>query len=303
MRCILRALNKSISALFLALFLFAPFLVMAGQPVNPQSGAELINIPTLTQRVTDLTGTLSNEQINVLDSTLKQFELNKGSQIAVLMINTTYPEDISQYSIRVVEKWKLGRSKVDDGVLLLIAKNDRRLRIEVGYGLEGALTDAASKRIISELIAPNFKKGLYFEGIKSGLDAIIALINQEKLPESSDKNQHSEAQFPQLDPSGILIIVFIGALFFGNVFRRILGAGFTAMVGGCLAAIFAWFLTQTIGISILAAFIGFIAALVSNVGGPVILGGSGPSSRDDYSNDRFSGGGGGFGGGGASGDW
>lgn len=141
-----------------------------------------VAVPELKQRVTDLTATLNAAQIQTLETKLADFEGKKGSQIGVLIVPTTQPETIEQYSIRVVEQWKLGRKGVDDGVLLLVAKNDRKLRIEVGRGLEGALNDATAKRIIAEIITPAFKQGDFAGGIAVGTDSIIKVVNGEVLP-------------------------------------------------------------------------------------------------------------------------
>jgi uncharacterized protein len=138
-----------------------------------------VPIPSLTARVTDETGTLTNEQRSDLEQTLKDFEARRGMQISVLIVPTTQPETIEQYSMRVVEQWKLGRQKVDDGALLIVAKNDRSLRIEVGYGLEGALNDATSGRIIREVIVPRFRQGDFYGGIAAGVDSIILVANGE----------------------------------------------------------------------------------------------------------------------------
>ena len=143
-----------------------------------------VPIPQLERRVTDLTATLSSDQLNALEQRLAAFEQQKGSQIAVLLVPTTQPEDIAQYSIRVVEQWKLGRKNVDDGVLLLLAKNDRATRIEVGYGLEGAITDAQSKRIIEDIMIPYFRQSDFAGGINAGVDSLIGLIQGEPLPEA-----------------------------------------------------------------------------------------------------------------------
>src|SRR5499427_1926265 len=141
-----------------------------------------VAIPPLAARVTDLTGTFSGSQIQTLESRLRDFERAKGSQIAVLLLPTTQPETIEQFSIRVAEAWKIGRARVDDGVILVVAKNDRKLRIEVGRGLEGAITDGLAKRIISEVITPRFKAGDFYGGIAAGCDALIKLIEGEALP-------------------------------------------------------------------------------------------------------------------------
>ncbi|MCC6932129.1 MAG: TPM domain-containing protein [Deltaproteobacteria bacterium] len=145
--------------------------------------AEQQYIPRLRARVTDNTGTLSGSEKSQLESVISKLEQSKGSQIAVLIVPTTQPEAIEQYSMRLAESWKLGRRGVDDGVILLVAKGDRKLRIEVGYGLEGALNDATCKRIIDELITPHFKQGKFFDGINSGVESIIKVINNEPLPE------------------------------------------------------------------------------------------------------------------------
>ncbi|MBN9117448.1 MAG: TPM domain-containing protein, partial [Pandoraea sp.] len=129
-----------------------------------------VGIPPLTARVTDLTGTLTREQTAALEQKLQAFEAAKGSQIGVLMVPTTQSEDIAQYSIRVVEQWKLGRKGTDDGVLLIVAKDDRRVRIEVGYGLEGVLTDAISNRIINEDIVPRFQQADFYGGVTAGVE-------------------------------------------------------------------------------------------------------------------------------------
>src|ERR1039457_3277652 len=142
------------------------------------AGAQ-VPVPPLTARVTDQTATLNAEQKAALEQTLQAFEARKGSQLAVLMIPPTAPETIEQYALRVAEQWKLGRKKVDDGAILLVAKNDRTLRIEVGYGLEGALNDATSKRIISEIITPRFKQGDFYGGIGAGVDQMIRAVDGE----------------------------------------------------------------------------------------------------------------------------
>src|SRR5512147_166739 len=141
-----------------------------------------VAVPPLKARITDLTGTLTQSQRDTLERELQAFESRKGSQIAVLIVPTTRPEAIEQYSLRVAETWKLGRKGVDDGVLLLVAKDDRKLRIEVGYGLEGALNDATAKRIVSEVISPDFKRGEFYAGIDAGVTAISKVIEGEPLP-------------------------------------------------------------------------------------------------------------------------
>src|SRR6478672_4212220 len=159
-----------------------------------------VAVPPLSGRVVDQTGTLSSGDIASLTETLKSLEARKGSQVAVLIVPTTEPETIEQYSIRVAEAWKIGRKKIDDGALLVIAKNDRHLRIEVGYGLEGALTDATTKRIIDEDITPKFKAGDFGGGISAGIDRIIRIVNGEKLPEPEPPHWQDTGLLNGIDP-------------------------------------------------------------------------------------------------------
>src|SRR5664279_1154835 len=156
---------------FLALLLCFSFAAAADVAVPPLSG-----------RVVDRTGTLSGGDIASLTQTLRDLETRKGSQIAVLIVPTTEPESIEQFSIRVADAWKIGRKKIDDGALLVVAKNDRHLRIEVGYGLEGVLTDLSSKRIIDGDITPKLKSGDFAGGISAGINRMIRLIDGEPLP-------------------------------------------------------------------------------------------------------------------------
>ena len=147
-----------------------------GQPLP------LVAVPPLVGRVVDQTGTLNSGDIASLNQTIRSFEARKGSQIAVLIVPTTDGEAIEQFSLRVAEAWKIGRKKIDDGAVLVIAKNDRHLRIEVGYGLEGALTDVTTKRIIDEEITPKFKSGDFAGGVSAGVNKMIRIIDGEKLP-------------------------------------------------------------------------------------------------------------------------
>src|SRR5207249_3589187 len=141
-----------------------------------------VAVPPLKAHVTDLTGTLSASQLRDLDSRLSDFERGKGSQIAVLMLPSTEPETIEEYSIRVADAWKIGRAPVDDGVILVVAKDDRKLRVEVGRGLEGAIPDAVAKRVVSDVIAPHFRSGDFYGGVAAGTDALMKLIEGEGLP-------------------------------------------------------------------------------------------------------------------------
>ncbi|MBI5918188.1 MAG: YgcG family protein [Nitrosomonadales bacterium] len=259
----------------------------------PCTATAEVAVPSLTARVTDLTGTLSAEQRGSLESRLQAYETQKGSQIAVLLLPTTQPETIEQYSIRVVEQWKLGRTKVDDGVLLLIAKDDRALRIEVGYGLEGVLPDAIAHRIIAEDITPLLKQGDFFGGINAGVTRIMAVVQGEALPapQASDDNARLENLFPAL---------LFGALLGGTILRRVLGRVPGALVNGGLIGIAA----LLFGISLIfAVFLSVMAFAFTLGGGHRGFGGYGSGGYGGYGGGSFGGGGGGFGGGGASGRW
>src|SRR3954471_20208359 len=159
-----------------------------------------VAVPPLTGRVVDKTGTLSSGDIATLDQTLKNFEARKGSQVAVLIVPTTQPETIEQYSLRVAEAWKIGRKKIDDGAILVVAKDDRKLRIEVGYGLEGALTDVTAKRIIDEVITPRFRSGDFAGGISDGVNRILRVIEGEPLPPPAQRKQSSPGLLSDIDP-------------------------------------------------------------------------------------------------------
>src|ERR1700712_5898607 len=180
-----------------------------------------VAVPPLSGRVVDQTGTLSGGDVASLDRTLKDFEARKGSQVAVLIVPTTEQETIEQFSIRVAEAWKIGRKKIDDGALLVVAKNDRHLRIEVGYGLEGALTDVTAKRIIDEEITPKFKSGDFAGGVSAGVNRMIRVIDGEKLPAPEPPHWQNTGLFDVSDMFNpfLLIPVFL----FGGVMRSMLG--------------------------------------------------------------------------------
>src|SRR5438874_338354 len=278
-------------------------------PSLPSGAQGLQPIPKLTARVTDLTGTLSAEQQSALEQKLAAFESARGSQLALLLVATTEPEPIEQYSIRVVDEWKLGRHKVDDGALLIIARNDHRVRIEVGYGLEGVLTDAMCNRIISETLRPAFRQGNYYAGIDAGLEQMMKLIEGEPLPPpehewQSGRRAHGSSPLPLM-----LFAVFVGSVLLRGVFGRTLGSAFTAVGTGLLV----WIAGYALLLALLAAAGAFLFTLLGG-----LARGSGWSSYPraggfggfggglgggGFGGGGFSGGGGGFGGGGASGRW
>lgn len=253
-----------------------------------------VAIPPLQHRVTDLTATLTADQQADLESRLAAFEAKKGSQIAILMVPTTQPEAIEQYSIRVAEAWKLGRKGVDDGVLVLLAKDDHRSRIEVGYGLEGALPDAIAKRIVSDVMKPFFRQGDFYGGLVAGTDKIASVIDGEPLPEAQ---HHAE---PGLNINAIFV-AFMVAMVVGGVLRSMLGRFVGGLASGGMVTALLWFLGAGL---MMAAVLGVVAFFMALGGGrslPIGYGGGGFGGGSG--GGGFSGGGGGFGGGGASGDW
>jgi len=288
-------------ALVLAVTLFWSFVAAAQVPVPP-----------LTGRVTDQTATLTPEQQAALEQTLQTFEARKGSQLAVLIVPSSEPETIEQYALRVAEQWKLGRKKVDDGAILVIAKNDRTLRIEVGYGLEGALNDATSKRIISEIILPRFKQGDFYGGITAGVGQIIRVVDGEPLPQPTTRP--TDNTVGQIFPVLLLL-----ALVVGTVLRSILGRFPGALATGGVVALIAWLVAGTAIVAAAAGLIAlFFTLLTGGMGGRAAGGhylggyhgglgrggfGGGSFGRGGFGGGGFSGGGGGFGGGGASGRW
>ena len=263
--------------------------------------ADLVAIPPLKALATDLTGTLSQQELAQLDAKLKAFEQKKGSQIALLIVPTTQPEDIAQYSIRVADAWKLGREKVDDGVLVLIAKDDRKMRIEVGYGLEGPIPDLTAKRVISEFISPKFKQGDFYGGLDEGIDKLIGLVDGEALPAPSSNASNGKAI------ANILPLLLFGGLVSGLFLRSRFGTFFgSAINGGLLGGVVA-LLGVALGGAAIFAFVAFIVTMMMGNSGGIggIPGGGygGGGFGGGGSGGWGGGGGGGFGGGGASGDW
>jgi uncharacterized protein len=285
-------------ASFLALMLCWAFAALAD-----------VAVPPLTGRVVDKTATLSSSDIASLDLTLKDFEAKKGSQIAVLIVPTTQPETIEQYSLRVAEAWKIGRKKIDDGAILVVAKDDRKLRIEVGYGLEGALTDVTAKRIIDEVITPKFRSGDFAGGISDGVNRILRVVDGEPLPAPVQRRQDT-GLLSQLDPFNPFLIVAV--IVVGGILRGVLGRLFGSLATGGLVAALFWFIAASLALSVTGGIIAFIVTLIGDAitssggvgrGGGWVSGGGGGYSGGSSSSGGFSGGGGSFGGGGASGSW
>ena len=266
-------------------------------------------VPPLTGHVVDSTGTLSADDVAGLERKLAAFEERKGSQIAVLLVRTSAPEAIEPYALRVAEQWGIGRGGVDDGVVLVAALDDRRMRFEVGYGLEGAVPDALARRIIAETIAPRFYEADYAGGLNAGLDALIGLIDGEPLPVPV-------AQEPDVEPFAALPVVFLVALFVAPLLRRVLGTLFGSAALGLGAGFVVWILSSLLFASLIAGAMVFVFALLG-VGGrsgrwasrggrlpfPDGFGGGLGGGFGGGGGGGFRGGGGRFGGGGASGGW
>jgi uncharacterized protein len=277
-----------------------------------------VAVPPLTGRVVDQTGTLTGGDIASLTQTLKDLEARKGSQIAVLIVPTTAPETIEQYSIRVADAWKIGRKKIDDGALMVVAKDDHHLRIEVGYGLEGSLTDVTTKRIIDEEITPRFKAGDFAGGISAGLRRMIKVIDGEPLPAPEPPHWQDQGSFNGADLLNPFVL--FGLVILGGFLRTVLGRLIGASATGGVVALVAWFIAGSIAAALLVGGFAFVVAMFADAFVPTGPAGrgrygggwsggygggggwsGGGSSRD--SDSGFSGGGGSFGGGGASGSW
>ncbi len=278
-------------------------LVLLLAVLQISSAWAFVDVPILSVRVTDLTHTLSPQQVQTLESKLADFEAKKGSQIAVLILPTTQPEDIAQFGIKVADLWRIGRKGVDDGLIFIIAKDDRQFRLEVGYGLEGVIPDAIAKRITSETVKPYFKTGDYFGGINAGIDQIMGLIEGETLPPPALQQQYSQSS------DGSFLFMLFGGLFIGSILSSFFGRATGALLGGIGSGFVA---SMVLGFGIGALIIGFLVFFLlsarftgggggwSNGGG--YYGGSGGFGGGG-GNSTWSGGGGGFGGGGASDSW
>jgi len=262
-------------------------------------------VPPLKARVTDLTGTLAEQQRSALEQTLAEFESRKGSQIAVLLVPTTKPDSAVEYGVRVFDAWKLGRKGIDDGVLLLVAKEDRRVQIITGRGVEGPIPDAIAKRIVEEDITPRFKQGDFYGGVRAGADRMMRLIEGERFPAP---RASSAPQAPRWLDGNMLFIAVIFVFILGGILRAIFGRLIGAGVIGTIVVIIGWLILGSLVIALIAGGIAFIITLLnsgrssgwSSGGGGWSSGGGGFSSGGG---GGFSGGGGSTAGGGAGGSW
>lgn len=279
-------MRQLIAFLLLPLLWLSPAWAEDGQPLP---------VPALSAPVTDQAGLLSPSDAQALNSKLLAFAQEKGSQIAVLIVATTQPEDIFSYSFRVADSWKLGRKGVDDGVLMVIAVQDRKSNLQIGYGLEGAIPDARAKQVLDDIMAPHFKRGDFAGGINAGTDALIKLINGENLPAPAAR-QRGEGN------DNLIVIAIVAGVIAGFIARSVFGRGAGSIAGFSVALGLALLLGAAIAVALFAAIFAAIAASSSGRG----MGGYGGGSFGGGGfggGGSFGGGGGGFGGGGASGSW
>jgi uncharacterized protein len=278
---------------------------------------DLLPVPALTARVIDQTGTLGESQRAALEAKLAAFESASGPQIVVLVVPTTAPEDIAAYAWRVADTWKIGRRDVGDGLLLIVAKNDRAVRIEVARALEGAVPDLAARQIIDRAIVPAFRAGDFAGGIDAALDQIIARLKGENLP----LPERRAAPQPGLDLGQIAIFLFVAVPVIGGVLTRIFGRKLGALLTGGATGAMGWLVTASVMVGVVAGLLALLLVGVMGVGaaaglrggrrggwppmGPPGGGWSGGGRGGGFGGGGGfgSGGGGSFGGGGASGRW
>ena len=275
--------------------------------------AEPIPVPKLTGHVVDLTGTLSADERARVDAKLTEFEAKRGSQVVVLLVPSIGTEVIEDFSTRVTDAWQLGRKGVDDGVLFVIAKQERKMRVHTGRGVQGTLTDVLAKRIVADIVSPRFRTGDFAGGIDEAVDAIMKAIEGESLPLPPSKPRGKVSTVSSYGDFlwMAFFLVPVGAMVLRSLVGRFAGAGLTGGVTGVAAA---WIFGSVV-FGVVAAIIAFIVGLMMGTG---ISSGARPGGRGGgyggggwsgggggFGGDGggFSGGGGGFDGGGASGDW
>ncbi|MES2977605.1 MAG: TPM domain-containing protein [Pseudomonadota bacterium] len=304
-------------------FLLAGWLCCMGFFMPLAAGAQtqdgLQAIPALSARVIDSTGTLDATQKQALESKLESFEKAKGTQIVVLMIPTTLPEDIVDYTQRVGDLWKIGRKDIGDGLIIVVAKNDRKVRIATAKTLEGAIPDLAARQVIASVITPKFREGDFAGGLSAGIDQLIALVTGEKLPQPPAQGEFGRAQQQGIDWTDLAVLLFFAVPIGGKILSGFLGRKLGSFATGGIVGFLAWMFTASLLIAGVAAAAGLIFALVGGAlptgrrggwGGPPFGGGGfggggfGGGRSGGFGGGGFSSGGGGnFGGGGASGNW
>ena len=282
----------------------ATFIVVFGVLAAHAQVQNLRPVPALTAHVIDQTGTLSAAEQQALEQQLAALEKAHGAQVVVLLVPTTAPEDIASFANRVGNTWKIGRRGVGDGVLIVVAKDDRRMRIEVAKALEGAIPDIAAARIIDAVMKPRFRAGDYAGGLQAAVQEIAARIAGEPLPAPTPENAQDGAE---LDLGSLLVLLFVLVSVGGSVLRALFGTTVGALLTGAAAGVVTFWLSASLLLAAVMAVLGFFFALALAARGGVVLGppggwgggwGGGPGGGGFRS-----GGGGDFGGGGASGDW
>jgi uncharacterized protein len=308
-------LTCGFSALLLAVWL--PLAAWAQGGVQP--------VPALTAHVMDGTGTLNTAQREALEAKLTAFEQSRGAQVVILMVPSTQPEDIAAYAQRVGDSWKIGRKGVGDGLLLVVAKNDRKVRIETTKALEGAIPDLAARQVIDTAITPRFKQGDFAGGLDAAADQLIALISGENLP--APEQGGAGGKNDGFEWTDLAVFLFFAVPIGGRIAAGILGRKFGAIATGGAVGVLAWIFTSSLIVAGVAVLVGMVFALISSLGllgrvgrpsGGLTTGGFGAGSAGGWSGGDggfsggssssdgggfSSGGGGDFGGGGASGDW
>ena len=286
----------------------ALLLVLLGFGMAAAMAQGLAEVPALTARVVDTTGTLSADQKLAMETKLARFEAERGTQIGVLLVRTTAPEDIFSFANRVGNTWKLGRKDIGDGLLIVVAKDDRKFRIEVAKTLEGAIPDLLAKRVMDEAMVPLFKQGDFAGGIDAGLDRLIGLVKGEALPAPATASTQTNGGFQWMD---LAVFLFFAVAVGGSILRRIFGSRLGALVAGLGAGVVAMVVTSSILIAVFAALAGVVFTLMASArgyagGAHQPWGGSGTGGgwgSGSGGGGFSSGGGGNFGGGGASGVW
>lgn len=281
----------------------------------PAQAQGVLPVPALTGHVIDTTGTLSDAQRSALESKLSSFEGQRGAQVVVLLVPTTQPEDIAAYAQRIGDSWKIGRKSVGDGLLLVVAKNDRKVRIETTKALEGAIPDLAASQIIDSAITPRFRQGDFAGGLDAAADQIMARITGEKLPAPAQRGADQSSAIAGFDWTQLAIFLFFAVPIGGRMLSGIFGRKLGSAVTGGAVGVLAWLFTSSVLIGGVAAVVGMVFALVTSLGSLAGmgrggsggfgggLGGGGFGGGGSGGGGFSSGGGGNFGGGGASGDW
>ena len=298
------------AAFWLAALWLSLLQIVAAQPTGG-----VLPVPELNARVMDQTATLTAAQRQQLEDKLAAFEASKGTQIVILMVPTTQPEDISSYANRVFNAWKPGRKGIGDGLLLVVAKQDRKMRVEVSRALEGAVPDLAAKRIIDEVLTPSFRQGDFAGGLEQASERLMALVRGEGLPEPAAPSRAAD----QTDWMNLAILLFIALPVLGSIARRILGNKLGTLVTGGVIGFLTFLFTTSLVLAGVAAVLAMLLSFIggTSLGSAILSSGRrrggpwGGGTGGDWGGGGFGGGGGGFSsggggsgaGGGASGDW